>query len=76
MTHGVGGDWLGDVCSEGGFADGALDDGFVQMMSAHLTCGRVGVGAGGGEDPLPIPFARGAGVLARQGLGQDNGART
>ena len=75
MTHRVRGDGLGDVGGDGGLADGALDDGFVKVVAAHIAGRGVGIGARGGKDPLPNPFARGAGVLAGQGLGQDNSAR-
>jgi hypothetical protein len=40
MPQRVGGDGLLDLCGYGGPADGALNDGFVQVGTANfLTCG-------------------------------------
>ncbi len=46
----------------------------MQVVAADFTRFAVGVGARGGEHPLPWPFARCVWILAVQGLGQGNGA--
>jgi hypothetical protein len=68
VTRGVRCRGLVDPDGDGGLTDGPLDDGFMYVVTANLLGLRVGVCAGGGEDPLPDPLAGGAGVLAPQGV--------
>ncbi len=59
MTLGVGADQLGNARGHGGAANGALDDGFVQVVATNFPTCEIGVRAGCGKDPLPDPFFRG-----------------
>jgi len=68
MAQGVGARHFGDPSSANRRAHGALDDSFVQMVTAALAGLAIDVGAGGGEDPLPGPLTRGGRVLARNGV--------
>jgi hypothetical protein len=68
-THG-----FRDPSSSGGCTDGALNDGLVQMVTADFLTGRVDIGSGRGEDPLPNPLPRSVRVLALQSIGQSHGA--
>ena len=61
---------LGMPAAAGGCADGALEDGFVEVVAAGSPVAAVEVGAGGGEDPLPGPFAWRRRVLAGEGVGE------
>ena len=74
MAQGVAADGLGDAGGARGVAYVALDGGFVAVVTAALSGGGVGVDAAGGKDPLPGPFARGAGVFGSQGVRQGNEA--
>jgi hypothetical protein len=65
----VAADALGELSGDGGVADGALEDGFVEVVSTAFVGDRVEVDACGGEEPLPGPFARSAGVLDAEGVG-------
>src|SRR5205823_7251774 len=53
-----------------GGADGALDDGLVEVVAAELAGRRVLVVTSGGKDPLPGPLVAGGGVLAGEGVGK------
>ena len=57
-----------------GLRDGALHRAFMQVVPAQLAGGFVEVAAGGGEEVLPLPGARGRGVLPRQRVRQVNRA--
>ena len=46
-----------------------LNHGLVEMLPSHLSGPVVTVGAMGGDEPLPGPFATGVGVLHRQRAG-------
>jgi len=70
VAEGVGADGLGDPGGETGSANGALDDGFVQVVAAALARGSIDVGPGGGEDPLPGPLARRGRILDAKGVGK------
>ena len=70
MAEGVAGGLLDDSCLAGGLSDGALDDGFVEVVAAALVRLALAVEAGGGEGPLPAWTAAGQGVLAVQGAGE------
>src|SRR6185295_4870239 len=70
VPEGVGAGHLGDAGGAAGGADGALDGRLVEVVPADLAGGRIGVVAGGGEDPLPDPLAAGGGVLSSNGVGE------
>jgi hypothetical protein len=65
----VAADAFREVGGEGSLADGALDDGFVQVVTAAFAGLGVEVAACGGEEPLPGPLARSVGVFGAQGVG-------
>lgn len=69
VAEGVAADALGELCGERCLADGTLNDGFVEVVTAALVGFGVVVDAGGGEEPLPRPFAGGVRVLASERLG-------
>lgn len=56
--------------------DGALQDGFVEVMTAALAGSAIGVDSGRRKDPLPRPFAAGASVLFDEGVGEGYMARS
>lgn len=66
----VAGRSLGDSASGDGERDGALQDAFVEVVTAALTGLGVEVGAGRREDPLPGPGAAGGGQLHGEGVGE------
>ena len=70
VAEGVAGDSFGEVEGFCGGADGALEDGFVEVVAAGLAGGLVEVGSCRGEGPLPGPFFSGIGVLAGEGAGE------
>lgn len=65
---------LGDPSLAGGFFDGLLQDGFVQVMSGRLTRHRMGAMLRGWEDPLPALLSARLGMLPIQCSRQDNTA--
>jgi len=69
VAEGVAGGGLEDFGAGDGVADKALEDGFVEVVASALTGARIGVGARGGEDPLPAPLAACVEVLAVEGVG-------
>ena len=56
--------------------DGALQDGFVEVMTAALARSGIDVDSGRRKDPLPRPFATGVSVLFDEGIGEGYMART
>ena len=70
MTKGMGADEFLDLGAPAGFADGALDDGFVEMVSVKAFGVWVSVGSGGGEEPLPLQLGGCGWVLANEGVWQ------
>src|SRR6266567_8275370 len=70
VAQGVAARRLGESGLAGGQFDESLEHGFVQVMAAALAGLRVDIGAGRGEDPLPAPLARGAGVFASECAGK------
>ncbi len=50
--------------------DGALDGGLGEVVAADLAAARVGALAARGEDVLPRPALRGAGILDADGVGK------
>src|SRR5690606_11346643 len=70
VAEAVTGGALRDAGGEDRAADGALQDGLVEVMAAELAGDAIAVEAGRGEDPLPGPIAAGGGELSRQGVGE------
>jgi hypothetical protein len=70
MTEGVTGDTFANICFLGGFFDGSLKSGGVDVVPAQFSGARIGYAFGGGEEILPGKFARGSGVFGREGVGQ------
>jgi hypothetical protein len=59
-------DWHIDACGESSLTHGALYELLVEMMATQLRASRVYRKFVCREDVLPVPFAPGIGVLARQ----------
>ena len=57
MPESAAGGGLREAGPQDGDPDGALDDGLVKVMAVTPARDRMAVGPGGGEDPLPGPFA-------------------
>jgi hypothetical protein len=68
VAEGVAANALGELGGDGGLANGALEDGFVEVVATAFVGGWVEVDACGGEEPLPGPFARRAGVFDAEGV--------
>jgi hypothetical protein len=60
MPQRMGADGLSGFARPRRLADGALDDGFVQVVAANFLARGIGVRAGRRKDPLPDPLAYGA----------------
>lgn len=70
VSEGVTAGLFRDPGFEDGSADGALEDGGVEVMAMALAGFTVCVDPGGGEDPLPGPFATGTRVFPGEGVGE------
>jgi hypothetical protein len=66
VAEGVARRGLGDPGRAHRIPHGALEDGFVQVVTAPLAGGVVDIDAGGREDPLPAPLASRVRILAKQ----------
>ena len=66
MAEGVAADAFVEFGGLGGLPNGALDDGFVEVVAAGFVGFGVEVVAGRREEPLPGPFAWGVGELDAQ----------
>ena len=72
MAQGVAGAGFGDSgLGDGGF-DGALECFFAEVMAADEARAGIGGEGAGGKDPLPGPFLGGVGVLAGEGIGEED----
>lgn len=58
---------LGEARPADGFDHGALQHGFVQVMTAALARGAVAIDPGSREHPLPDPLRAGVWILTREG---------
>lgn len=76
MAEGVAADAFGELGGDGGLADSALQDGFVEMVATAFTGGLVEVGSRRGEEPLPGPFTRRSWVFGAEGVGYFDEAGT
>ena len=63
MAQAVAADAFGEACGQSGLSDGALEGGFVEMVTSAFAGGGMGVMASCGENPLPRPFAGGVRVF-------------
>jgi len=69
VAEGVRCDAFGDACDLLGFANGALEVGFVNVVTGGLSGLGVGVEGLGWEDVLPEPVFAGGGVFLGEGVG-------
>ena len=69
VAEGVAGGMLGDGCALNGGVEGALDDGFVEVVAPCFACGLVGVTTGSREEPLPTELARSGRVFLAEAPG-------
>jgi len=74
VSQGVWGDGLLKFRSRGGATDGALENGFVEVVAANFLARWIGVRAGRRKDPLPHPRVGGIGISAVDWAGQGDGA--
>jgi hypothetical protein len=74
VAQGMGGGVLADLGGGDGAGDGALENGFVDVMATLLAGHGIDVVAAGGKQPLPGPGSAGAGILAVEGVGQGDTA--
>ena len=70
VPEGVTAGFLGDLGGGDGSADGALEDGFVEVVAMSLAGDTVAVDSGGGGDPLPGPVAAGVPVFLGECMGE------
>src|SRR5437016_2499145 len=70
MPESAAGGGLREAGPQDGDPDGALDDGLVKVMAVTPARDRMAVGPGGGEDPLPGPFAGSRRIGAVRAIGQ------
>src|SRR5207249_7265989 len=66
---------LRDPGTEHGLPDGALEDGFVQVVPSPLPALAIEVDPRGGEHPLPAPFAAGVRILPAERMRERHPAR-
>ena len=64
MAEAVTGGWLGEAGRADGLVEGALEDGFVEVVAAELAGGLVAVCARCEEEPLPGKVAACPGELS------------
>src|SRR5438128_8134281 len=65
---------LGDAGLAQRALDGALNDGFVQVMAAPLAGEAIHIVSGRREHPLPAELASGVRILSRERVGQGDPA--
>ena len=70
MPQAVAGGWFADACGQHSASNSLLDEAGIQMMAALFSATRVAPTASLGKHPLPTPFHRGIGILARQSMRQ------
>jgi hypothetical protein len=70
MSERVAAHLLGDAGLSGGLFDGALQDGFVKVVTVTMAGSSVGVDSGCREDPLPRPFATGTSIFLDESVGE------
>lgn len=70
VAEGVGCDAFVDSCGLLGFADGALEGGFVDVVAGGFACLGVGVEGVGGEYVLPEPVFASGWVFLGEGVGE------
>ena len=67
---------FGDARESDRLVDGALNHGFMEVVTPALPRLGMNVAPGGGEDSLPTPLARHARVLPGESIGKLNVAGT
>lgn len=68
MAEGVAADALREVSGQSRLSDGALNDGFVEVVTAAFAGLGVEVAASGREEPSPGPLTRSVWVFGAQGI--------